>query len=301
MGLDERAAVVEPDGLLIGAGRQRVADVRMRQGVQRFEDLRELIAGDPGLAPAWHVAERGRVRSQHRSLLDVKVHAGSALGPAVAAEAVLRRGTSARRAYARPAQFVDGVYVFDAIASPSSEPASPACPAAKAAGTREQGRCIESSATIRSVTLDLDTEFRSIIEALEREDIDYAVVGALALAIHGAPRATSDIDLLVLPDELDRILEVVEQLGYDMRALPMKFSDGMQLQRVTRIEEGDAVTLDLILVDDNLDPVWATRTPISTRTGSIRVISRDALIAMKLAAGRTRDIADVERLREMDR
>ena len=86
-----------------------------------------------------------------------------------------------------------------------------------------------------------------------------------------------------------------------MRALPMKFSDGMQLQRVTRIEEGDAVTLDLILVDDNLDPVWATRTPISTRTGSIRVISRDALIAMKLAAGRTRDIADVERLREMDR
>jgi hypothetical protein len=215
-----------------------------------------------------------------------------------------RKGLDRERAELRPlphAQFMDGVYVFGAIALPSSEPASPACPAAKAARTREQGRCIESSATIRSVTLDLDTEFRSIIEALEREDIDYAVVGALALAIHGAPRATSDIDLLVLPDKLDRILEVVEQLGYDMRALPMKFSDGMQLQRVTRIEEGDAVTLDLILVDDNLDPVWATRTPISTRTGSIRVISRDALIAMKLAAGRTRDIADVERLREMDR
>jgi hypothetical protein len=149
--------------------------------------------------------------------------------------------------------------------------------------------------------LDLETEFRAIVGVLEREGLDYAVVGALALAVHGAPRATTDIDLLVPPDALDRILAVVSDIGYDEVALPMKFSDGMRMQRVTKLAEGDAVTLDLILVDENLEPVFASRTAIDTRTGPIRVVSRDALIRMKLASGRTRDLADVERLRELDR
>ena len=159
----------------------------------------------------------------------------------------------------------------------------------------------ERTLYIRLVELDLDLELRRVVGALQREGLDYAIVGAFALAVHGAPRATTDIDLLVLPESVERILSLVAPLGYDLRALPMTFPDGMRLQRVTKIVEGESVTLDLILVDDNLQSVWASRAPFETDTGSIMVISREALIQMKLAAGRTRDIADVERLRELDR
>jgi hypothetical protein len=45
---------------------------------------------------------------------------------------------------------------------------------------------------------DLYEEFKSIVSALERANIDYAVCGGLAIAVWGAPRATVDIDLLIL-------------------------------------------------------------------------------------------------------
>lgn len=149
--------------------------------------------------------------------------------------------------------------------------------------------------------LDLDAEFRAIVTALDDAGVDYAVVGALALAVHGAPRATTDIDLLVRPETAERILQLVAALGFGHPALPMTFPDGMRMRRVTKLAEGDSLTLDLILVDPNLESVWATRASFETQAGPVRVISREALIQMKLAAGRTRDIADVERLREQDR
>jgi hypothetical protein len=61
------------------------------------------------------------------------------------------------------------------------------------------------------------------------------------------------------------------------------------------------LTVDFLLVDSNLDTAWRSRTQLEAAQGSIWVISRDALIQMKLAAGRSQDVADVEKLREIDR
>jgi hypothetical protein len=93
------------------------------------------------------------------------------------------------------------------------------------------------------MALELDAEFRAVVGALDREGLEYAVVGALALAVHGAPRATTDIDLLVRPEAIQRVLSVVAELGFALPALPMKFSDGMRVQRVTKIDEGDVERL----------------------------------------------------------
>lgn len=141
----------------------------------------------------------------------------------------------------------------------------------------------------------------TIVDALDRAGIDYALVGGLAVAVWGVPRATQDIDLLVRPESVPAILTLVEPLGYRFVALPMQFSDGMQLQRVTKIEGGAALTVDLILVDDNLEPIWASRQPIDFQGHSLRVISRAALIQMKAAAGRPRDALDIASLEEFDR
>ena len=149
--------------------------------------------------------------------------------------------------------------------------------------------------------MNLTEEFAALVDALEREGAPYAVVGALAVAVHGAPRATTDIDLLVQPANLDRIREIAQRVGFTLEALPIRFRDGMELRRLTKVRDGEHLTLDLLLVDATLLPVWESREKIRTEAGEIWVVSRDALIQMKVAAGRPQDIFDVQRLQELDR
>lgn len=144
-------------------------------------------------------------------------------------------------------------------------------------------------------------QLAAIVRALEHAGIEYALVGGLAVAVWGAPRATQDIDLLVRPESVDAVVAVVEPLGFRFRALPITFRDGMTLQRVSKIEDGALLTIDLILVDANLEPVWASRVRLELDGVPIWVISRTALIQMKVAAGRPQDAADIEKLEELDR
>ncbi len=119
--------------------------------------------------------------------------------------------------------------------------------------------------------------------------------------MYGAPRATTDIDLLVPEEALDSVRRVAKSCGFTLEALPATFRDGVELRRLTKVRDGDHLTLDLILVNETLRPVWDSRAPVDTEAGAVRVVSRERLIEMKLAAGRSQDIFDVERLRELDR
>lgn len=149
--------------------------------------------------------------------------------------------------------------------------------------------------------MDIEIEFQRLINAFEVAGIDYAVVGGFAVAIWGAPRATMDIDFLVLPTDVSIILSTVRPLGFTFEALPITFQDGMKLRRVTKIAGNEALTLDLILVDAHLEPVWRTRSPVATEVGVVKVISREGLIQMKTEANRPQDIGDIIRLIEQDR
>ena len=145
-------------------------------------------------------------------------------------------------------------------------------------------------------------ELSALVRAFDAAHIEYGLVGALALAVWGSPRATQDIDLLVRADALVRAKEVARTLGFSLDALPQQFQDGMELHRVTKIDpSGTHLTLDLILVNAQLEDVWSSRQTVPFGETALRVISRDALIAMKLTAGRPQDLADVRRLEEQDR
>lgn len=150
------------------------------------------------------------------------------------------------------------------------------------------------------MALDLWQETRNLLQALA--DTDYAVVGAVALAVHGVPRATTDIDLLVRPEDVPDVLAKARAVGFTVEAFPMRFADGVEVRRTTKIDDdGDTLTLDLLLVDENLEPIWETRLRVEADVGDVWVISREALIKMKTWAGRERDIADIRSLDELDR
>lgn len=162
--------------------------------------------------------------------------------------------------------------------------------------------------------MDLFAEVVAVTAALDAASIDYAICGGVALAVHGAPRATKDIDLLAREVDLPRLREVVRSRGFTIEALPMTFSSsGISICRFTKIEpDGRTLMLDVLLAEGPLESVWQTRARVAFAAieaieaieapgSALWVVSRDGLITLKLAAGRPQDIVDIQRLREASR
>ena len=148
--------------------------------------------------------------------------------------------------------------------------------------------------------MDLFRELQDLVAALDRERADYALCGAVALAIHGVPRATKDIDLLVLEEQLPRVREVARSCGFTLHSSPMTFSNsGITLHRFTKILDGQPLMLDALIAGPSLKSVWETRERLAWAEGEVSVVSRQGLITLKLAAGRPQDLVDVQRLEEL--
>jgi hypothetical protein len=149
--------------------------------------------------------------------------------------------------------------------------------------------------------LDLFDEFKALITALEAGHLDYALCGGLAMAVHSLPRATVDIDLLVDPVDLDRIKSLARSLGYTYEAGPMSFRGGdIEIRRLSKIDaaSGDTLTLDLMLVTPAIQDAWATRQALAWEDGTVRVVSRAGLIALKSLRGSGQDQDDIALLEE---
>ena len=145
-------------------------------------------------------------------------------------------------------------------------------------------------------------ELRLVLTALDDAGVEYALAGGLAVAVWGAPRATKDIDLLVRPEALSMAMAAVRRCGFTLEAQPFEFKDGTRLQRVNRVDgDGNLMTVDFILVDRNLASAWASRSRLPFGGGSLVVVSRESLVAMKALAGRPQDIADIQSLKDGDR
>ncbi|MFM9904126.1 MAG: hypothetical protein ACKVQJ_06080 [Pyrinomonadaceae bacterium] len=141
-------------------------------------------------------------------------------------------------------------------------------------------------------------EFKAITGALNDAGIEYAVCGGWAMAIHGLPRATMDIDLLVLAGDVEKIWEITQTLGYDVEGLPLHFD--VEIRRISKLdrESKKLFTLDLLLVGDNIRDIWSSREKMSWKEGETWVVSSIGLIKMKRLAGRKQDLLDIEKLQE---
>jgi hypothetical protein len=149
--------------------------------------------------------------------------------------------------------------------------------------------------------MDFFQELKDLTQALDVGAVDYALCGGVALAIHGVPRATQDIDLLVRPEDLVRLRETARACGFVLESLPMDFASGITIQRFTKLIEGQPLMLDALLVGGPIEGAWQGRQSAEIEGGRVRVVSREDLLAIKLAAGRPQDLVDVQRLQEAHR
>ena len=149
--------------------------------------------------------------------------------------------------------------------------------------------------------LDLYSELRKLISALDQDRIEYALCGGIAVAVYGHPRATVDIDLLILSESLDSVIPIATTLGYTIRGLEMTFSNGaIEIRRVSKIdtETGNVLSLDLLLVTPQIQDVWNSRVQADLEGGTLSVVSREGLIGLKNMRGSAQDQADISALLE---
>src|SRR5687768_13271478 len=105
------------------------------------------------------------------------------------------------------------------------------------------------------MALNLITELEALIDALDADGIPYAVCGGLALGIHGHPRGTKDIDLLLEANDLDRAMAVAKRVGFDIPARKMIFGlragARREVQRLSKLdpESNNLMPLDFLLVN----------------------------------------------------
>ena len=147
--------------------------------------------------------------------------------------------------------------------------------------------------------METQPDFRELLALFNAHHVEYMIVGGYALAFHGAPRFTGDLTLLVKPDAANaqRILAALEAFGFASVGLtPSDFERPAQVVQLGV----PPVRIDLItsITGVSWDEAFAGKT--AGRYGDIPVdyIGCEQFITNKRAAGRQKDVADLEVLGE---
>jgi hypothetical protein len=148
--------------------------------------------------------------------------------------------------------------------------------------------------------MDLYNELLGLIDLFDHNHIDYALCGGVAVAFHGYPRFTKDIDVLIQAEDLDKVLKIIEGQGFTFLAGPLPFDVGKPnervVHRVSKIEGAEVLTLDLVLVSPVFQDVWQQRELFEWQGRHVPIVSAHGLAKMKRLAGRDQDLLDLKQL-----
>lgn len=147
----------------------------------------------------------------------------------------------------------------------------------------------------------MNEDFLDLLRALINSDSRFMVVGAHALAVHGVPRATGDLDVWIetSADNAARVWKALVEFGAPVTAVGLRESDLRQPDRVIQIglppRRIDVMTeISGVAFED----AWTDRVIHEVGGVTIPFIGRDHFVENKRATGRTKDLADLEELGE---
>ncbi len=142
----------------------------------------------------------------------------------------------------------------------------------------------------------MNEDFIDLLRVLLIEEARFLVVGAHALAAHGVPRATGDIDIWIEADgaNADRVFRALARFGAPLRSLGMSPSDLTVPDCVVQIGLPPR-RIDVLTGVTGVDfkSAWERRASFVLSGLDVPVLGREDLIANKKAAGRPKDLADV--------
>jgi hypothetical protein len=170
------------------------------------------------------------------------------------------------------------------------------CPTGSHVRTRSASGRLKSCAVN---TMEVQPDFRDLLALLNAHEVEYLIVGGYALAFHGAPRFTGDIDVYVRPSpkNAERILNALTEFGFQFSN--MNLEDFQTPDKVVQLGV-PPVRIDLItsLSGVSWDEAQAHKEPSMFGDVPVAYIGRSAFVANKRASGRKKDLADLEALGE---
>jgi hypothetical protein len=143
----------------------------------------------------------------------------------------------------------------------------------------------------------LQKDLREFIEPLNSHHVEYLIIGGFALAFHGVPRFTGDIDILVRPSPENAALieEVLRAFGF--ASLGLSAVDFLHPDRVVQLgHPPNRIDLLTSITGVTFEEAWAGCVAAELHGIPVRFIGREALIRNKKATGRMQDKADLEAL-----
>ena len=146
----------------------------------------------------------------------------------------------------------------------------------------------------------LNEDYKDMLHALSEEKVRFLLVGAYALAAHGYPRATMDIDIWVMPSpqNADAVLRALHRFGAPLHNLTREDlqKDGTIFQIGVAPRRIDIITTASGL---QFEDAYGKSLSLNIEGIELHILSIDDLIQNKRAVGRTKDMADVEALESL--
>ena len=145
--------------------------------------------------------------------------------------------------------------------------------------------------------MEIQSDFRELLELLNAYKVEYIIVGGYALAFHGAPRYTGDIDILVkpAPESAHRILKALEDFGFGSIGLTVK--DFKNQDNVIQLGV-PPVRVDIMTSITGV--IWKNALSGSVEGKysdiSVKFLGLDEFVLNKRAVGRKKDLSDLEAL-----
>lgn len=143
----------------------------------------------------------------------------------------------------------------------------------------------------------LQDDFKELLASFNGRNVEYLIVGAQALAFHGAPRFTGDLDILVRPDpqNAQRISGALADFGF--KSVGVDTSDFVLPGQVVQLGV-PPVRVDLMtsITGVSWEQAWAGRAAGDYGGVPVFFIGREQYIVNKRAIGRAKDLADIEAL-----
>jgi hypothetical protein len=145
----------------------------------------------------------------------------------------------------------------------------------------------------------LNPDFEEMLSCLKGEEVDFLVVGAYALAAHGFPRATGDLDIWVRNSDENAQKVMRALLKFGAPGFNLSVADFTAPDTIVQIGV-EPCRIDLLTGIDGVafDEAWASRVTIRISNLEIEVLSKEHLLKNKLATGRDKDQGDINWLKK---
>lgn len=144
----------------------------------------------------------------------------------------------------------------------------------------------------------LNPDFKEFIQSLNANRVRYLVVGGYAVALHGYPRYTKDIDiwLEMNPDNAANAIRALEQFGFG--SLGLQAADFLVPDQVIQLGyPPNRIDLITTVPGVEFESCYASRVEVEIEGVVVNFIDLDNLKKSKRAAGRLQDLADLENLK----